>query len=452
MAGLNQLLSSPRVGGKIIAENRPLGPATTKVVDYPRIPTYILPFDYATAGGIPCNVPTQFYGPFQAGKSLLAYTAAKGLSHTCMRCLQPIAKCECPEKHFEKICPTCGKPVAECQHKSEPLELCETCHKPRLECECKSRLVQKTFLCHLEGMPPDELYFDTLGYNAQGNLVIGLPEYGEQACEMIEAAIKSDDCGLVIVDSLAGLVTREEMECAYEDIKVAMQARLISRLFRRISVQLVKEYRRGHLLGVVFINQIRANIGGGRFDPGEQTPGGWAAKHGFRLSVRVNQLSVDAKAGERDATDNIKNVGRFSISLLGAESKQQMLILSGKAEYKIVLRDWEGYQSGSSMDANTFIALAKETGIMEKTPAGYVVHGTDMTFRVLSDIENVFRTGVYTDQKTGEVIEDAADILRFMVVKRSKREAIKDVLSRRGVTTVQNPQGEICNAQDASQV
>lgn len=441
MPGLNQLLSRPRVGGKILFEKKQLSPNNDSVIDYPRIPTYILPFDFATAGGIPCNVPTQFYGPYQGGKSTLAYMAAKGLSKTCMRCLHPGAKCKCPEKAFIKTCPTCGKPIDECSHKSEPVELCETCGKTRLECECKSKLHQKTFLCHLEGMPPDDLYFDTLGYEAEGNLVVGLPEYGEQACEMIEAAIKSDDCGLIIVDSLAGIVPLEEIECAYEDAKIAMQARLLSRLFRRISPMLVKEYRRGHLIGVIFINQIRSNIGGGKFDPGEQTPCGWAAKHSFRLSARVNQLSVDAKAGERDNSDNLKNVGRFSVSLLGSEAKQQMLVLSGKAEYKVTMRDWDGYLAGTSMDANTFIALAKETGLLEKTSSGYEIAGLGMKFRVLSEIEDVFRSRCYTDSTTGEVMENADDVLKYMVVRRAKYSAIHDIVKRQNkITQVANPQ------------
>ncbi len=452
MAGLNQLLTRPRVGGKILFDQRKLLENREAVIDYQRIPTYVLPFDYATAGGIPCNVTTQFYGVFQGGKTTIAYLAARGLSKTCMRCFQPVGKCKCPEKVFVKTCPTCGKPHGECSHKSEPIELCETCGKPRLECECKSRLIQKTFLCHLEGMPPDDLYFKTLGYNSLDNMVIGLPEYGEQACEMIEAAIQSDDCGLVIVDSIAGLVPREELECAYEDAKVAMQARLIARLFRRISPILVREYRRGHLLGVIFINQVRSNIGGGRFDPGETTPGGWAAKHGHRLSVRINQLSVDASSGEKDKSDGMKNVARFSCSMLGNEAKQQMLILSGKAEYKVVMRDWNGYASGSILDANTCVTLAKENGFLEKTSNGYEFKGTGITARVLSDIEQIFMENCYVNPKTGEILEGAADILRFMTVRYAKYNAIKDIMARnRRITRVENPLEQVEEADEAEE-
>ncbi len=430
MPGLNQLLHAAKIGdGKILTGAKGLAPQTESVADFQRIPTYILPFDYATGGGIPCNVPTQFYGPYSAGKSTLSYLAARGLSRTCMRCLQPIAKCKCPVIDFAHVCPTCGKAKGECSHKSEPIELCSVCRKPRLECTCKARMIQKTFLCHLEGMPPDDLYFRTLGYNSVDNLVIGLPEYGEQACEMIEAAVKSDDCGLVIVDSLAGLVSREEMDCAYEDAKVALQSRLIARLFRRISPILVREFRRGHLIGMIFLNQVRANIGGGRFDPTESTPGGWASKHGYRLSVRINQLSVDAASGEKEKADGMKNVGRFSVSMLGSEAKQQMLILSGKAEYKIVLRDWDGYSSGKCLDANTCISLARELEFLVKTPKGYEFAGTGISVRVQSEIEDIFRTGQWVNPETGEVLEGADDILRFIIVKKAKVAAIRAIIS-----------------------
>lgn len=442
MAGLNQLLtSSNRIGSNTVTAAKALTEERENLIDFPRIPTDIFPFDYASGGGIPCNVPTQFYGPYQGGKSTLAYMAAKSLSRICMRCLQPLSLCQCLEPDWQLYCPTCKKPTGECNHKSEPVEFCANCQKPRLECSCGSRLLQKTFLCHLEGMPPDSLYFDTLGYDTSGNLLIGLPEYGEQACEMVEAAVRADDCGLVIVDSLAGLLPKAEMEGAYEDIQVGAQARLIGKLFRRIGPLLVQEYRRGHLLGLIFINQLRANIGGGKWDPSEKTPGGWASKHGYRLSVRVNQLSVDGEKGEKEKADGMKNVGRFSVSLLGSESKQQMLILSGKGEYKIVLRDWKGYESGACLDASAAAAVAREIGLLEKGPKYYELKGTDMRFRVLSDIDELFRTGEYVDPENGEVLQGGDSLFRFVVTRRAKMDAVASIVRRAAikVQAVKNP-------------
>jgi hypothetical protein len=294
----------------------------------------------------------------------------------------------------------------------------------------------------LEGLPPDELYFNTLGYNTEDNLVIGIPEYGEQACEMVEAAIRADDVGLVILDSIAALLPKAELEGAYEDFQVGAQPRLVSKMFRRISSLLVREFRRGHLVGVVFINQVRANIGAQKWESGEKTPGGLAAKHGHRLSVRVNQLSVDAKKGEKDDADGLKNVARFSVSFLGAESKQQMLILAGKAEYKIVLRDWDGYESGACADAAACVAVAKEIGMLEKTPKGYDLKKSDFTFRVLSDIEDTFRTGQYVNPVSGEITDGAADAIRYLVVEKARELAIAAVQRRMEVSVkvLPNPQ------------
>lgn len=259
MAGLNQLLTrSAKTGPSNILDGaKSLSAEGENFVDFPRIPTGIFPFDYASGGGIPCNVPTQFYGPYQGGKSTLAYLAAKSLSTTCMRCLKPVALCACKEPDFHLVCETCKKPAGECSHKSALVERCAVCGKSRLECGCGSRLMQKTFLCHLEGLPPDELYFNTLGYHTLDNLIIGVPEYGEQACEMLEAALRADDCGLVIMDSLAALLPKAEMDGAYEDIQIGAQARLVSKLFRRIPPLLVQEYRRGHLVGVVFTVYVK---------------------------------------------------------------------------------------------------------------------------------------------------------------------------------------------------
>lgn len=442
MAGLNQLLTrSAKTGPSNILDGaKTLSTEGENLVDFPRIPTGVFPFDYSSGGGIPCNVPTQFYGPYQGGKSTLAYLAAKSLSMTCMRCLKPLALCTCKESSFHLVCETCKKPSGECSHKSAPVEVCKACGKTRLECACGSRLIQKTFLCHLEGLPPDELYFNTLGYNTPGNLIIGVPEYGEQACEMIEAAIRADDCGLVIVDSVAALLPKAEMDGAYEDIQIGAQARLISKMFRRIPPLLVQEYRRGHLVGVVFINQIRANIGGGKWDPTEKTPGGLASKHGYRLSVRVNQLSVESEKGEKEK-DGMKNVGRFSVSFIGAESKQQMLILSGKAEYKIVLRDWDGFDSGTCMDAGTCITIAKEVGILEKGPKYYDLKGTGMVFRVLSDIEEMFRTGQYVNPDSGEVTEGGDAVFRHAVIMRAKTAVVAAIQRRASakVNAIKNP-------------
>jgi len=433
--GINQTIKSRRWAGQV----EDLSPRSTNMIDYPRLPSFIFPLDYSLGGGFPCNVVSQIYGPWQSGKTTASYMTAKALSRFCMRCLQPLALCQCAEAVFGDHCGKCLRSIDECSCKPKcsedrAVELCRRCKKNRIECTCGSQLIQKTVLVSFEGSP-DKLYFHSLGYDSDENMVALVPEYGENGCEIVEAAAKSDDVGLVILDSLANMVPRTELESSYEDIQVALQARLVAKLFRRMSNILVREFRRGHLVSVLFLNQMRATIGGGggRFAPSETTPGGFASKHGYRMSMRINQLTADKEKGEVDKTDHMKNVLRFSTSLIGAQSKQQLLIMAGKSEYKIVVRDYDDYAPGSVLDSTSAVGVARKIGLLEKGPRGYELQGTDLVFDKLSEIEEMFRTGVYRDQACMD------DVFRHTIVKVAKERLIRNILRSGCVQVIDNP-------------
>jgi len=389
MAGLNELVEKTT---KKFGEGRMLaGSAPGEQMDYPRQPTYIFPLDYALGGGVPFNVCSQFYGPFQGGKTSTAYLLARAVSRTCAECLKPLLLCTCKDG-------------------------------PR---------IAKTFLCHGEGRP-DYSYLQALGYDMDQNLVCGFPEYGEQACQMIEDAVKADDCGLVIMDSLASIVPRTVLEGEYEDINVGGQAKLLTKLFHRLNHTLVAEYRRGHLVAVVFLNQMRALIGGGSYGPTETVPGGWAAKHGMRLSMRIGQLTGDAAKDEVDKSSNMKNVLRFSASMLGPQSKQQLFIMAGKCEYKFTVGEYDGCPPGTILDAATTVKIARELGILAKAGETYRLEGTALEFQKLADVEEMFKAGQYVDPKTGEVSATGGfdDAFRYKVLTYAKDAALRETHDR----------------------
>jgi hypothetical protein len=143
----------------------------------------------------------------------------------------------------------------------------------------------------------------------------------------------------------------------------------------------------------------------------------------------VSQLSSE----DKDTTNQLKNASRFSASLLGPSSKQQMLILAGKAEYKIVMQDFDGYQAGAIMDANAITNFGKKTGLLDKGSKYYELKTTDMQFRVLSDLENMLKAGEYADPETGEVsaMPFPDDVARFIIMKRAKEQATRALLTSR---------------------
>ncbi len=366
------------------------------MIDFPRLPTGVFPLDYSLGGGVLLNSATQFFGPPESGKSTAAYLTARSLAGMCTRagCLKPLALCKCDEP-----------------------------------------LIQKTFLAQFEGTPPDDLWFSTLGYEPDGNLVIGMPDYAEQGCEMIEAAIKSDDCGLVIIDSVGAMMTKAELQSSYEDALVASQSKLLTRLARRLSNLLVQELRRSHLVAVIFINQVRSTIGSIGYGANEGVPGGYALKHCVRLSVRFSQY---AATGDERSDENVKNVLKTTTSLLSNAAKQQAFIMAGKAEYKLAIAPYRDYPPGRVLDVGTVLKYAKDLGVfVGDSKSNYAFPSLGWEFARLMDVEAVFRTGEHVG------LQGADDAIRYTVVQEAKQRMIQRLTeeNKRRVIRVEPPEG-----------
>ncbi len=124
----------------------------------------------------------------------------------------------------------------------------------------------------------DPKYAENLGVNID-NLLISQPNNGEEALEITESLIRSNAVDLIIVDSVAALVPKAELEGEMGDSHVGLQARLMSQAMRKLSGTISKSKT-----SVIFINQIREKIGV-MFGNPETTPGGRALK--FYSSVRI---------------------------------------------------------------------------------------------------------------------------------------------------------------------
>jgi len=137
-------------------------------------------------------------------------------------------------------------------------------------------------------LDPD--YAKKVGVNID-NLLISQPDSGEQALEIVEALVRSNKVDVIVIDSVAALTPRIEIEGEMSDQQIGLQARLMSKALRKLSAIVAKSRSL-----VIFLNQIRMKIGL-LFGNPETTPGGLALK--FYSSVRIH-LQTIAKIKQGD--------------------------------------------------------------------------------------------------------------------------------------------------------
>ncbi len=137
----------------------------------------------------------------------------------------------------------------------------------------------------------DPVYASLVGVNID-ELLISQPDSGEQALEIAEKLVRSGALDLIIIDSVAALVPRAEIEGEMGDAHVGLQARLMSQALRKLTSLLSKTKT-----SIIFINQLRQKIGI-MFGNPETTPGGLALK--FYSSVRLDVRKIEnLKKGEQ---------------------------------------------------------------------------------------------------------------------------------------------------------
>ncbi|WP_397428397.1 recombinase RecA, partial [Proteiniclasticum sp.] len=141
----------------------------------------------------------------------------------------------------------------------------------------------------------DPQYARRLGVDID-NLLVSQPDTGEQAMEIAEALVRSNAVDLVIVDSVAALVPRAEIEGDMGDSHMGLQARLMSQALRKLAGTVSKTN-----CSILFINQLREKIGV-MFGNPETTPGGRALK--FYASVRMDIRRIDSIKNGEDVIGN----------------------------------------------------------------------------------------------------------------------------------------------------
>ncbi len=245
----------------------------------------------------------------------------------------------------------------------------------------------------------DPVYASALGVNVD-ELLVSQPDYGEQALEITEQLVRSGAIDLVVVDSVAALVPRHEIEGEMGDSHVGLQARLMSQALRKLTGVLAKSN-----CVAIFINQLRDKVGV-IYGSSETTTGGRALK--FYSSVRIDVRRTETlKAGTE---------------MIGSATKCKIVKNKVAPPFKTATFDimyGEGIsKEGELLDLGEKLKLVKKSGAWFSYKEMRIGQGRD-------NAKNFLRENLEIAAELEKAIRDNFDTLREMdsKVKSPKKKA-----------------------------
>lgn len=276
------------------------------IPDPGRLPTGLFAFDLATGGGIPTGRVSIFYGTEDSMKTTL-----------------------------------CLKLIANAQHLFP------------------DRLAA---FIDVEGVFSRD-WATKLGVDTD-NLVYSNPKNAEQMVDILEGILYADDVSVVVVDSLAALITQHELEKSAEDVIVGRTGLIINKLYRKTSRALGDARGTKRDPTLVLINQIRFKINAGYGNP-ETMPGGPAPKFASSMTIRCYGKDIMDSA----ISNSLPAYKEVNIGI----KKHKVPVLAKKAQLLVALQPIEQYglHVGESYDWNTLVAYLKSTGLFVKAGNGW---------------------------------------------------------------------------------
>jgi recombination protein RecA len=322
-----------------------------RLVNTDRIPTGIFEFDLTTGGGFPRGRCSIIYGPESSCKTNLAYLAIAW---------------------HQRLWPDLVCSFVDIEHSFDPIFAAKF------------------------GVQIDKLY-------------VAEPLLAEQAVNVVEALLSAEDCGLVVVDSLAALVTTGEFKSDAEKANVGGSSNPIGKMYRKTSLAMGSASAAGRSPTLIYINQTRFKIGVMFGDP-ETMPGGNAPRFQASLWVRVyGKNIVDPKVNQDlPVRKNVKMIIK----------KWKVPIYALNCEFDMAMISHNGFRVGESDSYDLVKTLLEQKGQFAKVAKGYDILGqsweTEKSFkefwRTNTDFAMNIKTQLIQEAVLATLVEAEGDL------------------------------------------
>lgn len=227
----------------------------------------------------------------------------------------------------------------------------------------------------------DAEWAQTLGCDLSRLHVIQ-PETGEEAVDLLAAAMGALEVGFVVLDSVPGCVPKAVVDRSAEDDTMAALARLMGKLCSKILMAWGKERRRGHRVTVCIVNQIRLKVGFVMGNP-QTLPGGRQINHTPTTKVHIKNKEV---MGEDSYGNPVVEINEHSFQI--TKAKHGASIRSGEFQMVVNPDNKAGLEQGEFDDYKTVITFAKKFGLTAGSGGKYrlPLFAGDTTFAKYEDI------------------------------------------------------------------
>ena len=290
-----------------------IGGIGSEMPETPRLPLDILPFDLATGGGIPLNRVTILYGPESSNKTNLALKAIAAY-----------------QKRYSK----------------------KTCVFVDVEQSLTSEWARAL------GVDTDKLAHIR-------------PTHGEAVVDLVNELLYADDCGIIVIDSIAAIVTMPELEKDAENQTPGMQGKIVAKLVRKCTAAFGDAQREGRVPTMIWINQTRQKIGVVFGNP-ETMPGGQGQQFMAALRIRVSGKNIV----EKSVSKAMPVIKRTSVVI----QKWKQPIRFTHFVMDIAMIEHKGLDVGECLDWNCMKQYLTAYGLMTKVGGDYVYTPTGESF------------------------------------------------------------------------